>query len=35
MIGGQLRKVVLQANKNGFFYVLDRQRANSFPPRLS
>ena len=25
MIGGRLRKVVLQANKNGFFYVLDRQ----------
>ncbi|HEX4770410.1 MAG TPA: PQQ-dependent dehydrogenase, methanol/ethanol family [Bryobacteraceae bacterium] len=24
-IHGQLRKVLLQANKNGFFYVLDRQ----------
>ena len=24
-IGGRLRKVLLQANKNGFFYVLDRQ----------
>jgi PQQ-dependent dehydrogenase (methanol/ethanol family) len=24
-IRGQLRKVVMQANKNGFFYVLDRQ----------
>jgi len=24
-VGGQLRKVLLQANKNGFFYVLDRQ----------
>ncbi len=25
IIGGRLRKVLLQANKNGFFYVLDRQ----------
>ena len=24
-IGGQQRKVIMQANKNGFFYVLDRQ----------
>ena len=24
-VGGRLRKVLLQANKNGFFYVLDRQ----------
>lgn len=24
-VGGGLRKVLLQANKNGFFYVLDRQ----------
>ncbi|MCW8846564.1 MAG: PQQ-dependent dehydrogenase, methanol/ethanol family [Gammaproteobacteria bacterium] len=24
-IGGQLRKVIMQAPKNGFFYVLDRQ----------
>jgi PQQ-dependent dehydrogenase (methanol/ethanol family) len=24
-IGGRLRKVIMQANKNGFFYVLDRQ----------
>jgi PQQ-dependent dehydrogenase (methanol/ethanol family) len=24
-IGGRVRKVVMQANKNGFFYVLDRQ----------
>ncbi|HUE84855.1 MAG TPA: PQQ-dependent dehydrogenase, methanol/ethanol family [Vicinamibacterales bacterium] len=24
MIGGQLRKVIMQAPKNGFFYVLDR-----------
>ena len=24
-IGGRVRKVLLQANKNGFFYVLDRQ----------
>jgi len=24
-IAGQLRRVILQANKNGFFYVLDRQ----------
>jgi quinohemoprotein ethanol dehydrogenase len=24
-IGGHLRKVIMQANKNGFFYVLDRQ----------
>jgi PQQ-dependent dehydrogenase (methanol/ethanol family) len=24
-IGGRQRKVILQANKNGFFYVLDRQ----------
>src|SRR5581483_4748044 len=23
-IGGQLRKVMIQANKNGFLYVLDR-----------
>src|SRR5262249_3028908 len=25
MIGGQQRRVIMQANKNGFFYVLDRQ----------
>ena len=25
MIGGRQRKVIMQANKNGFFYVLDRQ----------
>jgi len=25
MIGSQQRKVIMQANKNGFFYVLDRQ----------
>jgi quinohemoprotein ethanol dehydrogenase len=25
IMGGRLRKVLLQANKNGFFYVLDRQ----------
>jgi quinohemoprotein ethanol dehydrogenase len=24
-IGGRMRKVIMQANKNGFFYVLDRQ----------
>ncbi len=24
-IGGRVRKVIMQANKNGFFYVLDRQ----------
>ena len=24
-VGGRLRKVLLQANKNGFFYVLDRE----------
>jgi PQQ-dependent dehydrogenase (methanol/ethanol family) len=24
-IGGQMRKVIMQANKNGFFYVLDRE----------
>ena len=24
-IGGRARKVIMQANKNGFFYVLDRQ----------
>ena len=24
-IGGLARKVIMQANKNGFFYVLDRQ----------
>ena len=24
-IGGRQRKVIMQANKNGFFYVLDRQ----------
>jgi PQQ-dependent dehydrogenase (methanol/ethanol family) len=25
MLGGRERKVIMQANKNGFFYVLDRQ----------
>jgi len=25
MIGGRQRKVIMQANKNGFFYVLDRE----------
>ena len=24
-IGGRTRKVIMQANKNGFFYVLDRE----------
>ena len=24
-IGGRARKVIMQANKNGFFYVLDRE----------
>ena len=24
-IGGRVRKVIMQANKNGFFYVLDRE----------
>ena len=27
-IGGRVRNVLMQANKNGFFYVLDRK----FPP---
>jgi len=36
-IGGQRRQVIMQANKNGFFYVLDRKTgelisANNFTP---
>ena len=30
-INGQNRKVVMQANKNGFFYVIDRTMEGRFP----
>ena len=32
---GQPRKLLLQANRNGFFYVLDRPTANSYWPSRS
>ena len=31
-IGGQQRKVILHAPKNGFFFIVDRTMANSFRP---
>ncbi|MBL6749332.1 MAG: PQQ-dependent dehydrogenase, methanol/ethanol family [Nevskia sp.] len=39
-VGGQMRKVILQANRNGFFYVLDRATgkplaANPFIDRIN
>ena len=32
-IGGRLRKVMMQAPKNGFFYVLDRATGELLRPR--
>ena len=34
-VKGEQRKVIMQAPKNGFFYVLDRETGNSFPPKLT
>jgi len=34
-IGGVQRKVLMQANKNGFFYVLDRTNASCSPRTIS
>ena len=34
-IKGQQRKVIMQANKNGFYYVIDRVTANSSPASRS
>src|SRR4029079_5609870 len=34
-IGGKLRKVLMQAPKNGFFYVLDRKTGELLSPRTT
>ena len=33
-IDGTMRKVIMQAPKNGFFYVLDRETGNCCAPIL-